>query len=159
MEGGEAVSDHPEHDPAAALELIKAAQRKPQPRDAILDFLERPPAMLNGDEYPKGSRGPASALTYHQIRGNRISTALHQLMALPGMGAAVRRKAWTPLRRVADEVARTIPAETPEHDLTRLVSDGLERKGLNYSTKAVREALRWLGRLKKKPPEIDTPTI
>lgn len=153
------MSNHPEHDPAAALDLIKAAQRKPEPRGAILDFLDRPSAVLNGDEYPKGSRGPASGLTYHQIRGKRISTALHRLMSLPGIGAAVRRKAWTPLRRVVDEVARTIPAETPEHNLTRLVSDELERKGLNHSTKAVREALRWLGRIKKKPPEIDTPTI
>ncbi|MFH1816642.1 MAG: hypothetical protein ABIK08_04050 [Pseudomonadota bacterium] len=153
------MSDHPEHDPAAALELIKAAQRKPQTHNAVLDFLDKPPALLNGDEHPKGNRGPASTLTYHQIRGKRINTALYLLMALPGMGAAVRREAWTPLRRVADEVARTIPAETPEHDLTRLVSDGLERKGLNYSVKAVREALRWLGRIEKKPPEIDTPTI
>jgi hypothetical protein len=153
------VSDHPEHDPAAALELIKAAQRQPQPRAAILDFLESPSAILNGEEHPRGNRGPASALTYHQIRGKRISTALHQLRALPEVGAAVRRDALTPLRRMVDEVARTIPADTPEHDLTRLVSDGLERKGLNYSVKAVREALRWLGRIKKKPPEIDTPTI
>lgn len=153
------MSDHPEHDPAAALELLKAARRKPQPRNTILDFLERPPAILNGEEHPKGSRGPASALTYHQIRGKRISTALHRLMALPGMGAAVRREAWTPLRRVVEEVARTIPTDTPEHDLTRLVSDGLELKGLSYSVKAVREALRWLGRIDKKPPEIDTPTI
>lgn len=143
------------------LALFKATRQSGRQlsRDETVAHLENPPHLLNGcDRLPAGKRGPRTERTLYDLRFERLKGRYHRIKRLPDAGAphvaAARRKAGEPQRsliqRKVEEVAAEIPTSTPERDLTRLVSLELEGGGFTFDPKAVRAALRCLGRIKEK---------
>ena len=142
------------------LASFRAARQSARPlsRAETVAYLENPPHLLNGSErLPAGKRGPRTERTHYDLRFERLKGRYHTIKTLPDAGADARRGSGEPLARLiqrkVEEVAGAIPTSTPERDLTGLVSRELDCRGFNFDPKAIREALRHLGRIK----EITTP--
>lgn len=137
-----------------AIKAIHATGGRALSRAEVIAFLENPPHLLNGGErLPAGKRGARTKRTYYDLRYERLKGHYHRLKRLPDAGAAARRKAGEPLRafvlRIVKAEADLIPETTPERKLTGLVSVALQIKGHRVGEKAIRAALRQLGRIKK----------
>lgn len=123
-------------------------------RAETVAFLESPPHLLNGwERLPAGKRGARTKRTHYDLRAARHRGRYHTIKRLPDAGAAARRKMGEPLRafilRRVEAEARLIPETVPPRKLTGLVSRALSLKGDRFDLKAIRDALRQLGRLKK----------
>lgn len=141
---------------AFGRDLIKAIHQHPRQlsRAETIAFLENPPHLLNGGErLPAGKRGARTKRTHYDLRYGRFKGHYHRIKRLPDAGAVARRKIGEPLRafvlRRVDAVAKLIPETTSERDLTGLVMRALQLKGDRLDRKAVRDALRQLGRIKE----------
>lgn len=137
-----------------ALKAIHATGGRALSRADTVAYLENPPHLLNGGErLPAGKRGARTKRTHYDLRFEKFKGRYHRLKRLPDAGAAARRKAGEPLRalilRQVESVARLIPEATPERELTGRVMRALQFKRHRFDPKAVRWALRQLGRIKE----------
>lgn len=123
-------------------------------RAETIAFIENPPHLLNGGErLPAGKRGARTKRTHYDLRHERLKGRYHRIKRLPEAGADARRGAGESLRafilRLVESEARLIPETTPERDLTGLVMRAIQFKRHQFDHKAIRRALRQLGRIKE----------
>lgn len=123
-------------------------------RAETIAVFENPPHPLNGGErLPAGKAGRRTKRTHYDLRFEKLKGHYHRIKRLPDAGARARRKAVEPLHKLilrrVDAEARLIPETTPERDLTGLVMRALQLKRDNFDRKAIRRALRQLGRIKE----------
>lgn len=107
------MSDQPEHDPEAALELIRAALRAGRTRltdGAAITFISRPILILDGSrplEWSGKGRKPTKTRQEHSAERRR--SLYHELVRLPEVrarAAAVRRSAGGVSRGIVFQLCR-----------------------------------------------------
>lgn len=110
------MSDQPEHDPEAALELIRAAHREGGRRlsdQEVIGFISRPIHILDGSlpaERVSG-RGRKPKKTRGDMAAERRRGLYHRLVRLPGgrvKAAATRRIVGDETRRVVFQLCREV---------------------------------------------------
>ncbi|MCU0809945.1 MAG: hypothetical protein MUE59_02705 [Thiobacillaceae bacterium] len=141
----------------ARRELFKVVRQSARElsRAETIKHIENPPHLLNGGErLPAGKRGPRTERTHYDLRHERLKGRYHTIKRLPDAGADARRKSGEPLARLiqakVEEALAAIPAHAPERKLTGLIARHLQEKRHTFDPKAIREALRRLGRVKGK---------
>lgn len=161
------MSDYPEHDPEAALELIKAILKtggRPLTNAEKIEFMEADVLLFNGHEMvdreppkPPPKRGPKpkppEKVTRYQQRAERMKGDYHRLIRLPRAGGDARkREAQVPVD-VALAAGSLNLADMPECDRVREVREWLEHnRRPQHDDKAIRNALCALGLYRSKTP-------
>jgi hypothetical protein len=160
------VSDHPELDPDAALELIKAILKtggRPLTNAEKIEFMETDHLLFNGHEMvdreppkPPPKRGPkpnpTEKVTRYQRRAERMKGDYHRLIRLPRSGGQAR-EGDTQVPALVAKVAKGLPlADMPENKRVAAVRRALELDKTPCDDKAIRDALRALGFYGRKTP-------
>ena len=118
--------------------------------------METPRLLFNGHEVvdrdppkPPPKRGPKpkppEKITRYQLHAERMAGDYHRLIRLPRSGGAAR-KGDTPVPAAVAKVAASLAlADVPERKRVAVVRGELQRNGVEFDDKAIRNALRALG--------------
>lgn len=136
-----------------ALDAIKAIHKtggRPVTNAEKIEFMETPRRLFNGDELvderTPGKRGPPpKKVTRYRLLAERMRGDYHRLIRRPRSGGRARMGD-TPVPAAVAPVAENLNlADLPEKARVGAVRLKLERKGLHFDDKAIRDALRALG--------------